>query len=169
MKRKFMLDTNIFDAIVEEKTDINNLPANYEFYVTHIQKDEIDAIDKPEKQDKKKKLSSFFKELKQETIPTESFILGTSKLGNAKLSRVPTESAVYGVSKYGEAKYTSKDSLIKKIRKGNLKHTEDALIGETAIKNNLTLVTNDPQFLKKVISLGGKAITFKQLINGKFE
>lgn len=169
MSNKFMLDTNIFDKILEEEIDINSFPSTYEFYVTHIQKDEIEAMDKPEKQDKRKKLLDFFKESRQEIIPTESFILGTSRLGQAKLSKVPTESAVYGVSRYGEAKYTLKNNLIEEIRKGNLEHTEDALIGETAIKNNMILVTNDPRLLKKVISLGGKAITFDQLIGGNIQ
>jgi len=168
-QNKFMFDTNIFDAILNEKIDINTFPKNYEFFVTHIQKDEIEAIDKPDKQERKKRLLEFFKDLKQEKVATESFVLGTSRLGSAKLSKVPTESAVWGVSKWGESKWTSRDNLIEELRKGNLKHTEDALIGETAIKNNFILVTDDKTFLNKVRSLGGRAIRFEQFMKGDFE
>lgn len=150
MTFKFMFDTNIFDSVLDEKVDINKFPNNYEFFVTHIQKDEIEAIDKPEKQDKKKKLLGLFKELNQE--------------------KMSTESAVWGVSKWGESKWTSENNLIEELRKGNLKHTEDALIGETAIKNNLILVTNNTNdLLRRVKALGGKAITFEQFKNGEFE
>ncbi|MGV7106483.1 PIN domain-containing protein [Flavobacterium sp. U410] len=49
---------------------------------------------------------------------------------------------------------------------GNYKKTNDALIGETAIKNNLTLITNDKKFKNKVIELGGKVLTVEELVNG---
>ena len=61
-------------------------------------------------------------ELRPEKIPTESFVVGTSRIGSAKI---------------GDG------NLIERLRTGNLKKTNDALIGETAIKNNLTLITND--------------------------
>ena len=144
-----MFDTNIFDAIIDEKINVTRFLNKYEIFVTHIQRDEIEAMDKQEKQERKKKLLNYFKELNQENIPTESFVLGTSKLGSAKL--------------------TPEDNLIEELRKENLRHTEDALIGEAAIKNNLILVTNDPAFLKKVNAIGGKAVTFKQFIHGEFD
>jgi len=148
MKYKFMFDTNVFDTILDGKIDVTIFPDNYEIFVTHIQRDEIEAINKPEKKGRKEKLLEYFKKLKQNNIPTES--------------------AVYGVSKYGGAKYTSDNNLIEELRKGNLQHTKDALIGETAIKNNFILVTNDSKFLKRVCSLGGKAVTFDHFIQGKF-
>lgn len=164
-----MFDTNVFDAILSEDISLDAIKEHYEIFVTHIQRDEIEAITKPDKQEKKIQLLKYFKELDNQNLPTESSVLETSRLGNAKLSKMPTESAVYGVSRWGEAKWTSEESLIEILRKGNLKHTEDALIGETAIKNNLILVTNDPRLMKKVISLGGKAITFDQLKNGNIQ
>src|SRR3989338_2816811 len=169
MSFKFMFDTNIFDSILDKKIDISKFPNNYEFFIVHIQRDEIEAIQKPEKLNRKNKLLEFFKGLNQEKIATESFVLGTSKLGNAKLSKVPTESMVWDVSRWDESKWTSEDNIIEKLRKGNLKHTEDALIGETAIKNNFILVTNDETLLNKIKSLDGRAITFEQFIKGDFK
>lgn len=167
---KFMFDTNIFDKLLAKDIDLSIFSDMHEFFVTHIQKDEIDAISKPEKQEWKTKLLNLFKSLNEGNIPTESFILGTSRLGAAKLSSVPTESMVWGVSRWDEAKWTNpKTSLIEELRKGNLKHTEDALIGETAIKKEFILVTEDNNLFNKFVALGGKAIRFEQFLKGDFE
>ena len=143
---KIMFDTNIFDAILDEQIDIASLHEENEYYVTHIQHDEIEAISNPKKEERKKKLLEIFEELNKENIPTESFVLDTSRLNNAKL---------------GEG------NLLEKLRQGNLKHTEDALIGETVIKNNITLITKDNRLKNKVLELSGKAKTWDEFINRK--
>jgi predicted nucleic acid-binding protein len=138
-----MFDTNIFDAILDDRIEISQLPKKVDYFVTHIQLDEIEAINKPEKMERKKQLLKLFKEIKKEEVATESFVFDVSRLDKAKLSD---------------------GTLLEELRKGNLKNTEDALIGETAIKNNLILVTNENKFLKKVKALGGQAINFKQFL-----
>ena len=146
--KNFMFDTNIFDKLLDEKIDTKDLPKN-NYFVTHVQLDEINAISKPEKQERKQKLLSLFKKISRNSLATESL--------------------VFGISRFGMAKF-SKKSLIEELRKGNLRHTEDALIGETAIKNRLILVTNNTKdLLKRVNVLGGKAITFKQFLDGDFK
>jgi len=48
-----------------------------------------------------------------------------------------------------------------------LKHTEDALIGETAIKNSFVLVSHDDRLRNLVKELGGTALSiedFKELL-----
>ena len=79
---------------------------------------------------------------------------------------IPTESVICGVSRFGEAKFGD-GKIIEEIRKENLKHTKDALIGEVAIKNNFLLVTEDVRLKNKVNSLNGKAINlngFKEML-----
>ena len=71
---KLMFDTNIFDAILDSKLDIFSFPAEYEYYVTHIQKDEINTISTPKKQERKNQLLSFFREFANIHVPTESFV-----------------------------------------------------------------------------------------------
>ena len=144
MSIKFMFDTNIFDAILDGQVAVDQFPKEAKYFVTHIQKDEIEAIVDPDKLDRKAKLLKTFNSLEQ--------------------TKVLTESAVFDVSKWDECKFTAEDNLIEELRKGNLAHTEDALIGETAIRNEYILVTNDPRFLKRVQELGGKAITFEQFL-----
>lgn len=146
--KKIMFDTNIFDAILNSSIDIASFPKNCKYYVTHIQKDEIDAISTPEKQERKKQLLQTFEKINAENLPTESFILGKSRLGMAKLGN---------------------GGLLDELRKGNPKHTKDALIGETAIKKDLILVTEDTSnFSSRVRSLGGAVINFEEFKAGAF-
>ncbi|MBI2047109.1 hypothetical protein HYT26_03030 [Candidatus Pacearchaeota archaeon] len=136
-----IFDSNIYDLIADGTLNISLLSAkkdDFEFYITHIQ---IDEINKCSDEDKRARLFLFKSKVSPVVIPTESFILGTSRLGEAKL---------------GDGK------ILEEIRKENLNHTEDALIGETAIKKNLLLVTEDSQLKNKVNSLNGKAISLRE-------
>ena len=78
--------------------------------------------------------------------------------------KIPSESFVIGVSRIGEAKITDGDHIIERLKNSNIKRTNDAIIGETAIKNDLILITNDKRFKNKVIELGGHAMDTEELI-----
>lgn len=140
-KIKIIFDSHIFDKILDGNLDISLLEKNkeqYEFYITHLQVDEIN--DCPDKE-KRAKLFLFMGKIRPIIIPTSSFVLGKSRLGEARLG----------------------DSIIfEELRGGNIKHTKDALIGETAIKENLILVTNDNTLKNRVNSKEGKAITLEE-------
>jgi len=139
---KLIFDSNVFDDLIKGKLDLEIIKnISLENYITHIQVDEINEC--PDKE-KRAKLFNFMTEIRPEKIPTESFIIGTSRIGYAKI---------------GDG------NLIKELRMENYKKTNDALIGETAIENNLTLITNDRKFKNKVIQLGGIALTVDELIN----
>ena len=135
-----MFDTNIFDRILDNDITHESLPPNIPLFVTHVQRDEINKCSDPER---RKQLKVVFNEIAQDNVATESFILDVSMIGRAKL---------------GDGR------LIEKIREGNIKHSEDALIGETCIKNSYLLVTEDQRLLKKVRELGGKAVTFQEFM-----
>lgn len=140
-KIKLIFDSNIYDLIANGSLSINLISGKkegFEFYITHVQTDEIN---KCSDEDKRARLFLFITKLSPIVIPTESFILDKSRLGEARL---------------GDAK------ILEQIRKENLKHTGDALIGETAIKNNLILITEDIRLKNKVISLHGKAINLEE-------
>jgi len=146
VKQKIIFDSNIYDLIANGNLNINLLSdknEEFEFYITHIQTDEINKC--PD-EDKRAKLILFMTKLSPIVIPTNSFILGLSRLGEAKL---------------GDAK------LLEEIRKENLRHTRDALIGEVAIKNNFILITEDIRLKNKINSLNGNAINlneFKEML-----
>ncbi|MDF0716993.1 type II toxin-antitoxin system VapC family toxin [Muricauda sp. 334s03] len=139
---KLIFDSNVFDDLITEKLDLRIVKnKSHEVYITHIQVDEInECYDK----EKRARLFNSMTEVRPEKITTESFIIGTSRIGSAKIGN---------------------GNLFEQLRMGNYKKTNDALIGETAIKNNLTLITNDKKFKNKVIELGGNALTVEELIN----
>lgn len=146
-KLKILFDSNIFDEIIAGNLKINEIvkfKENAEFYITHLQVDEINDCSNIEK---RAKLFLFMAKLAPIVISTSSFIPDKSRLGEARLG----------------------DGIIfKELKNGNGKHTDDALIGETAIKEKLTLVTNDRTLRNKVNSKGGNAISseeFKKMMS----
>jgi hypothetical protein len=143
---RIMFDNNILNKIVEGELDMSKIKGcnKFEIYATHIQTDEASSC----KDENKRKM----------------LILNLTKLSPII---IPTESGVYGVSKWGEFKWGDKDSKVEDLRKGNNKHTEDALIGETAIKNGILLITNDKTLKSRVNLNSGRAINleeFKELL-----
>lgn len=142
---RVMFDNDILNKIVEGKIDIDRIIKSnkFEFYATHIQTDQVSRCPDNEK---RALLTLNLTKLSPIVLPTESFVLGKSRLGEAKLGDGGT---------------------LEKIRKENLKHTEDALIGEVAIKKGILLVTNDKTLKSRVNANGGRAINleeFKELV-----
>ncbi len=142
---RVMFDNDILNKIVEGQLDIDYIIKSnkFEFYATHIQSDQVSRCPDNEK---RAMLTLNLTKLSPIVLPTESFILGTSRLGEAKL---------------GDGK------VLEGLRKENQNHTEDALIGEVAIKKGILLVTNDKTLKSRVNSNRGRAINleeFKELV-----
>jgi predicted nucleic acid-binding protein len=167
---KYILDTNIFNKILDGNIDVN---FDGEFFVTHVQEDEIYATPN---HDRKNQLLKIFKKIIQKDIPTESAVWDISKWDSCKWggesnSKIPTESFVLGHSRIGMAKLSNdnlyseiRDSLDKKKKKPN--NVQDALIAETAIKNNLILVTDDKTLREVAKSYYENVISFDEFISG---
>ncbi|MCD6540206.1 MAG: restriction endonuclease subunit S [Candidatus Omnitrophica bacterium] len=156
----FMFDTNIFDAILDNKIDLRDLPAGFNYYITHIQKDELEAINKSGKLERKYDLIEIFNELEKEELPTEGFVLGVSRLGQAKLS----SDDLY------DKLLNRLQELDKKAGKSKTKENQikDVLIAKTCIKNALILVSNDENLRIVTQEFGGAAISFEDLLNGRY-
>lgn len=126
----YMFDTNIFGKFTDGKLDPLHLSNNIQLFCTHIQKDEIEDIRDTEL---RQSLLDIFKCLQGEQIPTETFVLGKSRLDIAKLGDGET---------------------FNKLQRNKQKETEDALIGEACIKNKITLVTGDGDLVNLVKNNG---------------
>ena len=85
------------------------------------------------------------------SVPTESFLLGTSRLGHAKLS----DGSLYGqlLSLLNQKKPRELDN-----------NRKDALIGETCIKNRYMLVSNDRALGESVEHLRGNAVCLNEFL-----
>jgi len=160
-----MFDTNIFNKILDENFDVSRLDDKGNIFTTHVQQDEIDATPNPERREK---LREIFKEVSSQNTDPNSY---TPKEGNHNFD---TNSAVVGHSRVGYAKigdgttYSQLLSLLDEDKPKQHDHNiKDALIGETALKSGLTLVTNDDSLLTRIKELGGNAITFGEFIYPK--
>jgi predicted nucleic acid-binding protein len=123
--KNYMVDTNIINRILDHGLDLQNFKKeDTKIFATHVQRDEINKTADVGRRDS---LLSIFQEI---------------------VDSISTETAFWGISKWNEAKWSSDDlaqrilkELNKKKRKKN--NTQDALIADTAIKNNCILVTED--------------------------
>jgi|Laugrefa1bdmlbdn_1035148.scaffolds.fasta_scaffold01116_5 hypothetical protein len=144
----YMLDSNAFDKVVDHKI-YSDLFSTHPIFVTHIQKGELENTPDAEKR------AALLNILHQVGV-------------------IPTESFIWGVSRWGECTWHDGDDGVLQTLRGlkpttDIKignHDRDALIAYSAFKNDLTLVTEDKDLLKKMKSVGGKAIDVKSFLNG---
>lgn len=144
--KKYMFDTNIFNHIIDNKISIDFSKGRNEYFVTHIQEDEI----KNTPSDKRRnELLNIFHSIKQ----TETL----------------TESSVYGISKYGGGKYGGgeifhkiRDELNKDKPRRVESNTRDALIAEVCLINNFILVTDEEKLSNIVKRMQGKVVTLDE-------
>lgn len=166
-----MFDTNVFNRILDGVISLQTLTGRVIAYATHIQRDEINNTTNRER---RAALAQVFGDVVAESLPTDSLVLGVSRLGEARLGGerlVPTESAVWGVSKYGQAKYAAEDNLYSALQgrldsiNGNKPNNlHDALIAETSIKGNYVLVTDDTDLAAVTKEYGGQCLSVAELL-----
>lgn len=123
---QYMVDTNIFNWLIDGTLSTENFPKDAHFVATHIQYDELN---KTRDSSRKCQLLDRFKTLVDSTVPTESTVLDTSRLGSCTLGNGTLYNQIKG----------NLDSLNQNKRN----NAEDALIAEAAIVNGHTLITAD--------------------------
>lgn len=127
---EYMLDTSAVGEIEEGEIDTRRLyTSSDEFYITHIQEDELNAAGTYSK-----------------------FLLKVLEI--VKPEKVPTDGAYYGVSKYGRAKYGKGEhvnTIENQLPPDDGNEIKDALIGGTAVHQGYILVTHDGD-LREVIN-----------------
>lgn len=172
----YMFDTNVFNRILDGVISLQTLAGRVVAYATHVQRDEINNTKNP---GRRAALAQVFSDVVGASLPTESAVVGVSRLGEAKLSgerMVPTDSAVYGVSRYGLAKYSSEDNLysalkesLDRLNRQKANNMHDALIAETSIKGGHVLVTDDTDLATVTKRYGAQCISVSELLLGCVE
>lgn len=143
----YMFDTNIFNAILDRKIDISQFSSKASYFVTHIQ---FDELQKTTKDERRNKLIQTFTQVAPKSMPTESFALGISRLGFAKLS---DGQLITRLLEHLDSLNRSKDN-----------NEQDVLIAETAITNNLVLVTNDKDLRDTIRAFQGRAVSLQEFL-----
>ena len=142
----YMFDTNVLNEILDGKVDPSQFTGK-NCFVTHIQHDEIQATSNPTR---RSLLESLFSLLPQEELPTESLVLDVSRFDKAKLSD--------GVL------HAQLQSRLNKLNKGKRNNLQDVLIAETALSNDLTLVTHDRDLFRVTTEFGGAVCNLQHLL-----
>ena len=141
---RFMFDTNIFGKILKMKTPEALLNGGRQYFVTHIQQDELEGTPKRLRD----QLLSVFQIIPQQPIPTETAIFDVSRFGMAKFGD-------------GDLYTTILQQLDRAKPMEHSNNIKDAIIAETAIKNQIVLVTNDKTLANTVQKLGGQVMSFE--------
>jgi len=149
---RYILDTNIFNRLLDDGASCQYFEG-LELVGTYVQRLEIE--DTPQEyQIRRENLLEIFAAFTPETeLPY------TTRWGDPWGGRW---SAVDGLYEQILAEVRQLDKATgKKKRKGN--QERDAQIGETAIKANLTLVSDDENLRNAVIVFGGSALSMEEL------
>ena len=149
----YMLDTNLFNGIIDGKISPNVFQGQ-KFMVTHVQRDELNATSDPTR---RAKLLSVFELVEADSIPTST--------------------AIWDDSRWDEANWSDQDNLyentlaeLQKLDKATgkrpkgMNQSRDVRIAETAIKNGLTLVTDDKNLRNVTAKSGGNAVSLHQFV-----
>jgi predicted nucleic acid-binding protein len=157
-----MLDTNVFNRVLDEKID-SKLLQGRKLFITHIQRDELNKTNNDER---KRRLLSVFAELIPLQSPTSSMVAGVSVAGAACPSssgEVPTASAAWDISRFDQARWKAEDNIFEAmlrdlgyLNKNKRNNTEDILIAETALRNDLVLVSADRDLIEVMVKYGGQ-------------
>ncbi|MDN4017149.1 hypothetical protein [Zwartia panacis] len=140
----YLLDTNIFNQLVDNRISIDELPQDDSLLATYLQ---IEEINKTNNQNRKDELLKKFHEV------------------NPK--RVPVETALFDATPWNEGKYGGDSELYKELlieldamnnKKAN--NYADVLIAEVIIQNGHTLITADQDLADLVENRNGKLIRF---------
>jgi len=137
---KYVVDTSVINKLVDGLIQPEDLPDDGEFVASHIQ---IDELNRTSDEDRRAKLFLKFARTIDELVPTESFVLGVSRLGEGKLG--------------DGAAYSSVKSQLDALNGGKANNSMDALIAEVAIRNGFTLLTAD-YHLKQVSEAYGAKV-----------
>jgi predicted nucleic acid-binding protein len=142
---KYVVDTCILNKLVDGLLAPSQLPTDGEFVASHIQ---IDELNRTKDQERRAQLFLTFATTVKEVVPTETFVIGVSRIGHGKLSD---------------------GNLFEKLRKeldqlnaGKDSNTADALVAEIAINNRYTLLTADYHLQEVAKNNGCKVLYWQQ-------
>ena len=146
----YMLDTNVFDRVLEGKISLSSF-VGHRLLVIGIQRDELSKAQDP----RRTALLATFEAISPEVGLASSFALDIEGAG------------------WGQAYWNDGSGNFQKMRKRlqaldpknkhPLNQERDILIAETAIKNGVTLVSDDRNLRQVVSEFGGCAIESRKL------
>lgn len=123
---KYVVDTNIINRLVDGTVQPEDLPNDGEFVATHVQ---IDELNKTKDEERRARLFIKFAITVGHVVPTESLVVGISRVGLSKVSD-------------GNL-YSSLRAALDARNNAKPNNAHDALISEVAVRNGYVLLTAD--------------------------
>jgi hypothetical protein len=134
---KYVVDTCIFNKLIDGEMEPESLPKDGDFIASHIQ---IEELNKTRDEERRARLFLRFSMIVREVVPTETAIFGISRFDHCKLA----DGNLYGKLK----------AELDALNRSKTSNSMDALIAEIAIKNGYRLLTAD-YHLQKVATNNG--------------
>jgi rRNA-processing protein FCF1 len=139
---RYVIDTCIVNKLVDGRLALSDLPTDGDYFVSHVQHDEITVT---RDSARRTALLAKFDAIVDATVPTESVVLGVSKIGMCKLS----DGRLFSQLVAG----------LDVLNGGKRNNVQDALIAEVAIENGYVFVTTD-YHLQDVARAHGCAVLY---------
>ena len=139
---KIMFDSNVFDKLPFFISKIKESNSDFSYYITSIQVEELCEIPDSKKEIRKTNIL-MLADLRAKLIPTTITVLGISRFGYTCLG----EGKVYNL-----------------ILNKNHSNVKDAIIADTSVGEDCTLVTEDTDFYNKMKSNGYKVLKFNDFL-----
>jgi predicted nucleic acid-binding protein len=166
---KCMFDTNVFNRLLDGAASLATFGQHVIPFATAVQRKELQNTPDASR---RAQLMEVFHEAVASSVETESLVMDTSGLGEAKLSEnriVHTSSGAWGAVNWGEFYWSGNESLYPKLRaeldrievKSN--NVQDALIADTAIRGGYVLITDDRNLATVTKENGGRCFSVSEL------
>jgi predicted nucleic acid-binding protein len=138
----YILDTCVFNRLLDERIRLDEISPDGPFAATHVQLDELQAT-RMRHVNRRDELIAAFNEVGPGLLPTESFCFDVSHLD---------------IDKWGSGQLFSKLKTCLDAKRKKPNNTHDALIAEVAIVQKFTLVTSDRSLAEAAEEYGAKVL-----------
>ncbi len=139
-----MLDTNIFNQLLDGRISVVDLPSDGRLIATFIQ---LQEIRNTKSQSRRIELEEIFVEIDPKTVPVETSLWNVTPWGQGSYG---------GPSEIFASLLAELDAM--NTAKNN--NYADVLIAEVVLVNNYTLVTADQDLANLIESRGGQLVRF---------
>jgi len=142
--KKYFLDTNCFDYLIDNQINIVDLKSKGIFYTSNVQYSELKNTPN---QKRSKELLAVYESLDQIKLQLKSGIWIDDLYWDDDQNWIDDQTTEFS-----------------DLQNNNLKNSKDALIGELTANSDILLVTSDKKFQKRCRKIGVNSIEIQEII-----
>ena len=142
--KKYFLDTNCFDYLIDNQINIYDLKSKGIFYTSNVQYSELKNTPN---QKRSKELLAVYESLDQIKLQLKSGIWIDDLYWDDDQNWIDDQTTEFS-----------------DLQNNNLKNSKDALIGELTANSDILLVTSDKKFQKRCRKIGVNSIEIQEII-----